>query len=251
LTGDPSMSETLPFVVMILIAGGLLVVGAYIARQELGQAESLGRHARERGWSLERHPVVSRALVFKGPSDPVGWRIELYRSGRYQSAMTIWLAEDVALVDGPVLIGAGLDGLHMAEDGELAGKAALNQLGQEFLSRPAGWGAPALPGWLELARMGIDLARVVPQPAGSAAFQEHFSVLAPSLERAQRLLSPQVEARWLDWAQIEASAGLPLVVANLDGLSLRLANDRALVEPQILDRLAALGLALAETICND
>lgn len=245
------MSETLLFVVMILIAGGLIVVGAYIARQEIGQVESLGRHARERGWSLERHPVVSRALVFKGRSGPVGWRIELYRSGRYQSARTTWITEDVSLAGGPVLIGADLDALSLAENGELADKGALNQLGQEFLDRPAGWGAPALPGWLELGRMGIDLARIVPQPAGSAAFQERFSVLAPSLERAQRLLSPQVEALWLEWAPTGASAELPLVVANLDGLSLRLANDRALKDPQILDRLAALGLALAETICND
>jgi len=235
--------ETLSqLLIPILIIAGLLAMAAYYVRKEWKTLFEIKELAKRRGWTLQPHPAANRAYIFKDRHGEITWEIELYRSGRSQSALTLWKTDDAAYPDGPVLIGVGLD----AEYAPTAGEGESLQPNWELMLRPAGWGAMAVMNPFGLSRLGIDPTGLELQQAGSSAFQEKYSVLGKSPASIERLLTSQVERQLLNWPETRSVIDYPLVIAGPAGITIRLNNDHAAESPDLLDKLIDLGLSLAQ-----
>lgn len=240
----------LPYLVVTVVIGGLLLLVFYLIRQEWQVTDKLAEFAAQRGWSLQEHPDVGRAFVLRGGDPERRWEIELYRSSRHQPALTTWKSTAIDWTATPVLIGAQIAGLFApdADEGLTAGQ--LDRLGGELFTRTSGWGALPTPGPWGLLRHGIEPGDLTLQSAGSEEFRRIFSVLSGSLPAAQRLLSNSVERQLLAWPDMTTRMDAPLVIANQEGLSVRLPHDKAIKQTDLLESLEELGLALEEAAWN-
>jgi len=230
---------------ILVIALSLLMAG-YLVRRERKVTEQLQEKAAQHGWSLQRHPAARRAFRIKGRSGEIHWEMELFRSGKQQSALTLWRCMDGGYDGGPALIGVGLDRLYgQAAPGEEP-RPDVNELGWQLLLRPSGWGVFAAFSPLGLQQLGIEPSGLSPQTAGSSAFQARYTVLAHSLTGAERLLSPTLERALLDWPESKSFIDYPLLVAGREEITIRLHNDRPAEQPELLEKIIGLGLALVE-----
>jgi len=242
------MSEILGFLVMVLIFGGLLTLAAYTVQREWKLEEGLAEFARGRGWSFQRHPAGRKAYIFKSREDPVAWTLELYRSGKYQAAQTLWATDDHALSEGPVLIGSEIAHVYAGGSVDDQTRQQVARVGWELFTRTSGWGAFALPNLARIENLGLDSDRLAPRPAGSNDFQKHYSSIGPSTGLVERLLTPRLQALLLKWPSSHSLAEMPLLIAASDGLSVRLASDRPAGHPELLADLVEIGLALADAL---
>lgn len=240
------MSEILPFLVLILVLGILSSLPLYLLSQERRANQRLGELAVQRGWSLREHPTTRRAYIFKDREEP--WEIDLYRSGSQHPALTVWRSILLQWSDNPVLIISKLEPHDLPDQADLLEADRLRRTGGELLTRTAGWGTLPAPGPWGLLRLGIAPSDLSPQPCGSEQFRQSYSVLASSAASAQRLLSPQVEAQLLEWPELDKPMQAPILLANQEGVSIRLPHDQAVQQPELFDRLVRLGAALSEAV---
>ena len=118
------------------------------------------------------------------------------------------------------------------------------------MTRTTGWGALPAPGPWGLLRLGFEPADIKAQPTGSDALRQKFSVLSRSASAAGGLLNSEVESLLLGWPRMQLRMDAPLVIANQEGLRVRLPNDKAIQQTDLLDRLVELGLALEQAARN-
>jgi hypothetical protein len=238
------MSTVLPYLVLVLLIGGLMLMVTYFIRQEGGVVDKLAAFADQRGWGLREHPEVDRAFIFQADDSQGGWEIELVRSGRHQPALTTWKSTKIDWTEAPVLIGAQIEELLKTDGDESLNAEQLERLGGELMTRTTGWGAMPAPGPWGLLRLGFEPADLKAQPVGSEALRQIFSVLSRSATAAEGLLNSEVERLLLVWPEMQTRMDPPLVIANQEGLRVRLPHDKAIQQTDLLDRLVELGLAL-------
>jgi hypothetical protein len=236
------------YLVVLLVVGGLVVLAIYLVRQEWQLVQRLAAYAREQGWSFMQHPANQRAFIIKSAHGELDWQIEIYRSGRHQSSLTLWQTGDACLPGGPVLVGANIGDLYTSDGAQQEAQERVTHLGWQLLSRTDGWGSYLLPYPLGLTSLGINPAGLDVQQVGSPVLNERFSVLSATLESAQRLLSPQVEQLLLDWSDNSNFLSSPLVIASQEGIELRLQHERVFQQHELLDQMVGLGLALAMAV---
>ena len=245
---DRAMTNTLlAFLFLILVIGVLSILPIYLMRRDRQVSESLEDFARERAWRIRRHPTTRRAFIFSpGGEDDSSWELVLTRSGSQGAALTVWKSTLIEWKQEPVLIGPKRDeGFIPAGAGTLANDPS-SGVGGELLTRTSGWGALPAPGPWGLFRLGLTPVDLSPQPAGTEELRRHYSILAGSVSLAEGLLSSRVERQLLDWPDQDEPMNAPLILANQDGLSVRLPNDNAARQTQLLERLVDLGAALCE-----
>jgi hypothetical protein len=239
------MDIYLPYLLLVLLVGlGLLLPAFLRQRQEARVRDQLSALAARRGWIYRPHPQAYHAYQVEGQQDETSWEVELYRSERLRFAFTLWSTKNASLIGGTTLFGG-----HFLE-----GYASSNLDNETDQKSPSPWMTRLQRSALEqtyllhLQNQGINLERLAVQKLGSPAFQEKYTVLASSPSIARQVLNDAIERFLLDWPARHPQSNVPLTIANRQGVSVCLVDDRTESQPELLERLVALGLDLAAAL---
>lgn len=241
------MSDMLPYLILIVLLGILIPGAIYLIRQEQKGIENLKNIAAKHGWTLRKHPAANRAFLIAGRSQTIDWEIELYRSGRSQTALTQWQTTSAAFAAGPLVIGGKVDRAISNGDDRAT---AISKVDWELLARPSGWGALAFPSPLGGKLFAADLSNLSIYPAGSSDFQSRYVVFAQSPAEAQKVITLELEEQFIHWPESPAARDFPLVIADPEGIRVQLQNERAISEPDVLERIIDMGIVISNATMN-
>lgn len=238
-------SNIIPLALVIglfALAGLAIVAGMRWDRKWRQQWKEV---AAEHGWEYRTGAASPVATVIAGTRDDIAWTLS-YRRSHYRSGGTKvsedsveWRSEAAALHEGSVLVIPRPPNLPVGAETQLAG------IGLTLLR-------------FVFAQAGVDSTDMSPQPVGSTLFQSKFITLSQSALTARALLAHSVESQLLNWPPVRNPSILPSVIADANGVRVRVGrgvmltemfgDDRLSYERQLPARAVGLGVAAVNAL---